>query len=151
MLSGKNVWRELTHLKIGECCLGEMGGLNLRGDDGGYPVSKFIKLESLNYSRNQILNLKTGLAGLSSLMFLSKVDLSYNFLKEMKGSNLMLGNVKVLILTGNRLKGGEGLERLYSLERLELGGNLIEDLQVPRREKRSDELWTRIICARTLF
>jgi ribosomal protein L30E len=33
----------------------------------------------------------------------------------------MLGNIKVLLLTGNRLTSGKGLEKLYAVEYLAIG------------------------------
>lgn len=58
---------------------------------------------------------------MSSLVNLEKVDLSYNFLSTMEGANGMLGNIKVLLLTGNRLTSGKGLEKLYAVEYLAIG------------------------------
>jgi hypothetical protein len=40
----------------------------------------------------------------------------------------MLGNIKVLILTGNRIRAVQGLDRLYSLESLSLDKNNLADL-----------------------
>eukprot|EP00957_Ditylum_brightwellii_P181957 13862446-Ditylum_brightwellii.AAC.1 len=40
----------------------------------------------------------------------------------------MLGNIKNLILSGNRITSAQGLDRLYSLERLSLDQNEIKSL-----------------------
>lgn len=41
---------------------------------------------------------------------------------------MLLGNLKVLLLSGNRIASAQGLDRLYSLERLSLDRNNIQDL-----------------------
>ncbi|GMH67710.1 hypothetical protein TrRE_jg6905 [Triparma retinervis] len=114
----------LTHLKCSMCALDELSGINFNPP----PLKSLSKLQSLNLSRNNLLHHTTALAGLSSLVNLQKVDLSYNFLTTMEGANGMLGNIKVLLLTGNRLTSGKGLEKLYAIEYLAIDDNRIHAL-----------------------
>ncbi|GMI01885.1 hypothetical protein TrST_g10450 [Triparma strigata] len=127
LITGTEGWEELSHLKLSVCCVGELSGLQTRGGDGKYPISRISELQSLNLSRNQILKHSTALKGLTELRKLNKVDLSFNFISSMEGAYMMLGNIKTLVLSGNRLRKTEGLERLYSLEVLMLDRNEIED------------------------
>jgi Leucine-rich repeat (LRR) protein len=46
----------------------------------------------------------------------------------MDGTNMLLGNVKVLLLSNNKISDVCGLDRMYSLERLDLKHNRIFDL-----------------------
>ena len=46
----------------------------------------------------------------------------------MDGAFLLLGNIRTLVLTGNRISSAGGLDRMYSLERLSLDNNQIEAL-----------------------
>ena len=49
-------------------------------------------------------------------------------MSSMENAFLMLGNIKTLILSGNKLTSCNGLDRLYSLERLALDRNQIRYL-----------------------
>ena len=137
-------------MKLKNCSIGELSGLSGvvggREDDSvGHdldendvlvpsrivippPLSRLPNLVSLSLAHNELLSLRTAVAGVSALPLLRRLDLSYNYLTSMKGVNTMLGNVKVLILTGNRIRNVEGLDRLYSLEKLALDGNNLKDL-----------------------
>jgi Leucine-rich repeat (LRR) protein len=92
------------------------------------PFSRLPNLVSLSLAHNELRSPRTALAGLSSLPLLRRLDLSYNYLTHMQGANTMLGNLKELILTGNRIRTVRGLSRLYSLERLALDQNDLKDL-----------------------
>ena len=47
----------------------------------------------------------------------------------MSNAFLILGNIKTLVLSSNQLSSVDGLERMYSLERLSLDHNNIKYLQ----------------------
>jgi len=109
----------LTHLKCSLCALDELSGLDFNPP----PLRSLSTLQSLNLSHNNILNHTTALAGLSSLVNLQKVDLSHNYISTMDGANGMLGNIKVLLLTGNRISSGK--------VRLGRGANAASRLMLP--------------------
>ena len=140
---------KLTHLKLKQCAIGEMSGLRGQAittenesDENDFlapitaqsklvippPFSRLPNLVSLSLAHNELRSPRTALAGLSSLPLLRRLDLSYNYLTHMQGANTMLGNLKELILTGNRIRTVRGLSRLYSLERLALDRNDLKDL-----------------------
>ena len=56
---------------------------------------------------------------------LDELNLSYNHLSDLTDINAKLGNIRVLSLQNNQIKEIGGLEKLYSLERLDLSNNLI--------------------------
>jgi len=140
----------LTHLKLKNCAIGELSGLDgkvlERKDDGCSqdpdesdalastyltippPLSRLPNLVSLSLAHNELLSAQTAIVGLSALPLLRRLDLSYNYLTDMRGANAMLGNIKVLVLTGNRIRTVQGLDRLYSLEKLSLDRNNLKDL-----------------------
>jgi hypothetical protein len=121
-LFGSTPFPALTHFKASSCALDELSGLA----SSPPPLALLSNLQSLNLSDNNLLSHETALAGLSSLSSLSRLDLSFNALSSMAGCNALLGNVKMLFLTGNRLTSAEGVDRLYSLELLALDNNAIE-------------------------
>ena len=139
-------YSKLTHLRLSHCSLGEMSAMRgkrirrkrqkAKGDTSNIrlvvtlppPIAQMTNLVSLNLSHNQIRTVKTALAGLSSLTRLERLDLSYNFLTTMKGAFTMLGSIEVLILTGNRIRNSQGLEKVYSLKTLRLDLNDMADL-----------------------
>lgn len=152
--NGLAVFGRLTHLKLKNCAVGELSGLKgqlvEREDEGSShvvdendvlapitahsklqlppPFSRLPNLVSLSLAHNELRSARTALAGLSALPLLRRLDLSYNYLTHMRGANAMLGNIKVLILSGNRIRTVKGLDRLYSLERLSLDQNNLKDL-----------------------
>jgi len=71
---------------------------------------------------------KSALEGLSSLPFLSSINLSHNRLTNMDIVFLHIGNIKELILSGNEISSTNGLDRLFSLERLSLDDNKIQHI-----------------------
>jgi Leucine-rich repeat (LRR) protein len=46
----------------------------------------------------------------------------------MEGSHFLVGNIKVLLLANNNIKDVQGLDRLYSLKKLDLRNNKISKL-----------------------
>ncbi|KAL7521870.1 hypothetical protein ACHAWX_006562 [Stephanocyclus meneghinianus] len=142
------VYSALTKLRLSNCAMSEAAGLRGRrvskmSDhhstqliDSNISIlpkriptlSRFPKLVSLNLSHNELFRTKTALAGLSSLPFLSSINLSYNRLSNMKDVFMHIGNVKELILSGNEITSSQGLDRLFSLERLSLDQNKIQHL-----------------------
>jgi len=138
----------LSHLKLSHCVIGEISGLSgvSSNDDQEFqsridekickrkrprppPLSRMPNLESLCLSHNEIVQVSTACAGLASLPKLSALDLSHNCLSSMSDAFIMLGNIRTLILSGNRITSAHGLDRMYSLERLSLDDNRIEKLQ----------------------
>jgi Leucine-rich repeat (LRR) protein len=75
---GNMVYWELTHIKLSHCCIGEMSKMRASPTNPHPPLSRCPRLVSLCLSHNQIFKSSTALAGLSSLPWLSKLDLSYN-------------------------------------------------------------------------
>jgi Leucine-rich repeat (LRR) protein len=125
----------LEFLKINHASIGETSYLRgRRSSISGEkfmlppPLSQLPKLISLSLAYNEIRKVKTALSGLIHLPNLIRLDLSYNQIKSMRGADVMLGNIKVLVLTGNLLTNVEGLVKLYGLESLHLDGNKINDV-----------------------
>jgi hypothetical protein len=126
---------KLEFLKVNYASIGEMSCLrgkrsSILGEEVLLPppLSRLPKLRSLSLAYNEIRRVKTALAGLIHLPNLVRLDLSYNQIKSMRGADGMLGNVKVLVLTGNLLTNVDGLVKLYGLETLHLDGNKINDV-----------------------
>jgi len=82
--------------------------------------SKLPNLISLSLAENDIVNGETVMRGLGVLSRLDSLDLSDNRLRSMKDAHKMIGNVKTLLLSRNRLTTTQGLDHLYGLERLAL-------------------------------
>ena len=134
--------KSMTHLKLSHCAIGELSGLRgtkrlveREGDplsrEYTYippPLSRLPNLLSLCMSNNELRTVRSAFAGLSSLTMLRSVDLSFNFLSTLKGCNGMVGNIKELILTGNRLRTVKGLDKCYSLETLYLDSNEFQEI-----------------------
>jgi len=89
------------------------------------PLSLMKNLVTLDMSNNELVHSSTALAGLVALPKLSSINFSQNNLMSMKNAYLMLGNIKILTLSGNLLSNVDGLDRICSLERLDLDGNRI--------------------------
>ena len=143
---------KLTHLKMTNSGIGELSGMRGRRSSSNRgpksprsthedpleppldaaiptppPLSRLPSLVSLSLANNELRTVKTALAGLSSLSHLTRLDLSNNFIESFEGANKMLGNLKTLVLTGNRIVHVKGLDKLYSLQKLFLGKNQLSD------------------------
>ena len=128
--SSSPIYPKLTHFKAASCSIDELSGLSPSPSSSlPPPISLLTGLQSLNLSGNNLLKYETALAGLASLVQLVRVDLSFNAISSMDNAFTLLGNVKMLILTGNRLSSAKGIDRLYSLEYLALDNNCIEAIQ----------------------
>lgn len=140
------VLERLTHLKLRNCAIGELSGLDGHvaepmEDENDVlapiasqniivppPLSRLPNLVTLSLAHNNLITAQSALSGLSSLPLLRRLDLSYNHLTHMRGANALIGNIKVLVLTGNRIRNVQGVDRLYSLEKLYLDQNNLKDL-----------------------
>jgi len=116
-------FEKMTHLKLSFCKIDELS--KLRAKNGVSPLSSLVRLKSLNLSHNNIKDYKGLFSGLTVLANLEKIDLSYNSLTSMPECFLMLGNIKSLLLTSNKITHSSGIDRLWSLEKLSLDGNQI--------------------------
>lgn len=123
----------LKYLNLSHCGLGELSGVGISVKAGiiqtdetvSLPFALMRNLVSLNLSNNQLVYPTTALAGLCSLPNLEELDLSHNQIISMVNAPYMLGNIKSLSLSGNKLCNVRGIDRLYSLQRLYLDFNLI--------------------------
>eukprot|EP00559_Dactyliosolen_fragilissimus_P007129 CAMPEP_0184860908 /NCGR_PEP_ID=MMETSP0580-20130426/5699_1 /TAXON_ID=1118495 /ORGANISM="Dactyliosolen fragilissimus" /LENGTH=1779 /DNA_ID=CAMNT_0027358181 /DNA_START=215 /DNA_END=5554 /DNA_ORIENTATION=+ len=142
---------KMTNLQLSYCGIGDWSlistfsntkrqnnheGINLtKGLASGEDVDERIsimstmeELVSLDLSHNEINHLSTALHGLDNLTKLININLSHNMLQSMKNTHLMVGNIRQLNLSTNCLKDIRGLERLYSIEDLDLTYNLISSI-----------------------
>ncbi|KAG0148712.1 hypothetical protein CROQUDRAFT_89983 [Cronartium quercuum f. sp. fusiforme G11] len=85
-----------------------------------------VSLVSLDLSSN-LLNVVP--PGLSSLTRLKSLNLAGNMIDSVLGIYQSLGNVTTINLSRNRLTSLCGLERLYSIERLDIRQNQINDIK----------------------
>lgn len=130
-----NYFPNLTHVRLSNCSIGELSGLQLplpqstTSSAGTPPIfSQLPHLKSINLSCNQIIRVETAVAGFKSLFQLEKIDLSHNYIGSFRNANLYLGNIHSLFLSHNSLRIVAGLDRLYSLETLFLDHNCIDSL-----------------------
>ena len=66
----------------------------------------------------------------SLLSYLNLLDFFCFFiLRSMRNAFIMLGNIRTLVLSWNQISSVEGLDRMYSLERLAIDHNNIQYLQ----------------------
>jgi len=73
------LFHSLEHITISNCALGELS--KLRGHDRCRPfMNSFPNLKNMDLSHNEIRSKDTALAGLSDLLQLSSIDLSYNYI-----------------------------------------------------------------------
>mmetsp|Transcript_12415 Transcript_12415/g.23283 ORF Transcript_12415/g.23283 Transcript_12415/m.23283 type:complete len:1309 (+) Transcript_12415:171-4097(+) len=131
----------LSHCGIGDCCLiptpisytnPEVGGERYNGETSmGVGISffdLFPELITIDLSHNQLVNMENILRGMNCCPCLRVVDMSHNRIRSMVGTDICIGNIKVLLLSNNYINNVNGLDRLYSLERLSLENNLLANL-----------------------
>jgi calcineurin-like phosphoesterase family protein len=78
-------------------------------------------------------NLIRKIENLDHCFKLSMLDLGFNKITSVEDIHTVLGGLKVLILCNNELKSTSSLEKLYSLEKLDVSNNLIEDADEIKR------------------
>ena len=132
----------LTHLRLSRCAVGEMSGLvkyrrfKRNESNSGKkntkhvysPLSRLPNLTALNLSHNEIKSASTVFAGIKNLPLLTRIDLSYNRISSLRKANYVLGNIRILMLSHNMISCLQGIDRLFSLEKLALDHNKLEDL-----------------------
>ncbi|KAH9810229.1 hypothetical protein DFH28DRAFT_504291 [Melampsora americana] len=109
-------WRFLHHLCLADNALTFIPSSAL---------AALVSLASLDLSSNLLIMVPTGLGSLTRLKSLSLAD---NMIDSVLGIYQSLGNVTTINLSKNRLNSLCGLERLYSLERLDIRQNKIQDI-----------------------
>jgi len=132
-------FRKLQYLKISSCNLYESSGFG-GGKSISSPLSRMLHLKSVNLANNNIAKQKSVLSCLANKPFLSKLDLTNNRLVSLRYAHYKLGNIQTLLLSHNRLRTVEGIDRLYALETLWLDHNRISDLAHIRGLARLPEL-----------
>mmetsp|Transcript_14893 Transcript_14893/g.36514 ORF Transcript_14893/g.36514 Transcript_14893/m.36514 type:complete len:1097 (-) Transcript_14893:2148-5438(-) len=111
-------YRNLTHLKLEHCSLGELSGLPTS-------VSRLSNLKYLSLQHNEIRCEKTVLSGLrQSSDTLVQLDLRHNSLPSLTNAFLYLGGqLKTIKLSHNNMTTARGLEKCYALQELWLDNN----------------------------
>ncbi|CAH7684849.1 hypothetical protein BY996DRAFT_4610948, partial [Phakopsora pachyrhizi] len=89
------------------------------------PLKTLVSLNSLDLSSNFLIAIPNGLGNLTRLRY---IDLSNNLIESVLGIYQSLGNITSLDLSRNRLHLLCGVERLYSLEKLNIQKNQIHDI-----------------------
>lgn len=121
---------KLTHLSLSYCGIGELSdlGRHTRKNLFWSPLSSLSSLKTLDLSHNELCDPGSALQGLDHLPMLSGIDLSFNRIQTMNGAHLLLGNIKVLLLSHNLITNVEGLDRLFPLQKLDVSYNKISKL-----------------------
>ncbi|RIA96098.1 hypothetical protein C1645_815784 [Glomus cerebriforme] len=88
------------------------------------PLSYINKVINLNLSQNLLLAVPSGL---SQLYNLQNLNLSNNMIESVTGIYAVLGNITKLDLRNNRIENLCGLERLWSLEYVDVRENRLLD------------------------
>jgi Leucine-rich repeat (LRR) protein len=83
----------------------------------------FPVLQEMNVSHNDI----SQIIHLQDCFHLFDLNLSNNRIKVLSNISLVLGNVVKLNLSYNHICSLDGLDKLYSLEYLDLSGNCLDD------------------------
>lgn len=130
--SGGDKWRFLQYLALPE------NGLTDVGDAIGIASS----LRALNLSHNALTVIP---ASLTTLPRLQSLNIAYNRIESLEFLwEYELPGLRTLVLRGNRIRSLAGIERLLSLERVDLRDNALSeplDLAVMTRITRLRQLW----------
>jgi len=124
------IFTKLTHLSLSFCGIGESSDLGRRTRNKRFwsPLSLLPFLQTLDLSHNEFCDPASALQGLDQLPLLSGINLSFNRIETMNGVHMLLGNIKVLLLSHNLITNVDGLDRLFSLQKLDLSYNKISKL-----------------------
>ena len=88
----------------------------------------FFEASSVSQAMCHKHALTLSVVALQHLASLTFIDLSFNMITEFECAHAKMGNVKTLILASNKLSSLHGLEKLYSLETLNVSNNLISEV-----------------------
>ncbi|KAF9949166.1 hypothetical protein BGZ65_007549, partial [Modicella reniformis] len=110
------MWPVLRHLSVSD------NGLPGMKQDDTFTYSHSIVI--LDLSHNLMVSPPPGLIHLHNL---HNLNLSFNMISNVQAIYQVLGNVTVLDLRGNRLDSLCGLERLWSLEKVDVRENLLDE------------------------
>lgn len=113
-LPKKYYWRNVSSLTLSNC------GLS-RVDEA---LHFFPALTYLNLSHNAI----THITHLQDCIALQTLDLSHNKIRVLSNLERVLGKLKVLILNSNEIESIDGIDKIYSLETLDIANNFLSDV-----------------------
>lgn len=112
-IPAKYLWTNLTALQLVNCGI-------TRIDES---LHFFPKLEYLDLSRNAICHI----IHLQDCIDLRVLDLSYNRIRILSNLERVVGGLRCLSLVGNQIRSIDGLQKIYSLERVDIMDNDIDD------------------------
>ena len=109
----KCLWTNLTALQLVNCGI-------TRIDES---MHFFPKLQHLDLSRNAICHI----VHLQDCIDLRVLDLSHNRIRILSNLERVVGGLRSLSLVGNLIRSIDGLQKIYSLERVDVADNDIDD------------------------
>ena len=112
-IPAKYLWTNLIALQLVNCGI-------TRIDES---LHFFPKLEYLDLSRNAICHI----VHLQDCIDLRVLDLSYNRIRILSNLERVVGRLCCLSLIGNQIRSIDGLQKIYSLERVDITDNDIDD------------------------
>jgi len=112
-IPAKYLWTNLTALQLVNCGI-------TRIDES---LHFFPKLEYLDLSRNAICHI----VHLQDCIDLRVLDLSHNRIRILSNLERVVGRLCCLSLIGNQIRSIDGLQKIYSLERVDITDNDIDD------------------------
>lgn len=110
-----HAWHSLTHLSLANNSLTFIPSA---------PLATLARLTSIDLSSNLLIAVP---AGLAALKFLRSINLSDNMIENLAGISTALPSIRVINLSKNRLENLSGLDRLSTLERIDLRENRIKE------------------------